>query len=73
MKTITKTVLMLPIPFFLFFGGYYLIRGGTAGDLSTFMAAFTSVYVPALSAFVVGTSIKRRQQGVPNERGNLQP
>jgi hypothetical protein len=71
MKTATKAILMFPIPFFLLFGAWYIATGNPAGDLSIFMASFAAVYVPALTSFVAGTTMKRQQQRTTDERRNI--
>lgn len=61
LKDVTKIVLLAPVVWAMVLVSLAIIGGQTQGIMQA-MGAFTSVYVPALTAFVTGTSIKRGQQ-----------
>lgn len=61
LKDITKVVLLVPVVWAMTIVTVATFTGQAQGIMQA-MGAFTAIYVPALGAFVTGTSIKRAQQ-----------
>lgn len=62
LKAFTRVMLMLPIPVVLVIGSILLVRKYDMGGYVQFVTAFSAVYVPALTAYITGTSLKRAQE-----------
>jgi hypothetical protein len=61
LKNVTKIVLLVPVVWAMATVTVAIFAGKSQSIVQA-MGAFTSIYVPALGAFVTGTSIKRAQQ-----------
>lgn len=62
LKAFTRIVLMLPIPITLYIGGKMLLSGAEMQQFAVFSTGFAAIYVPALTAYITGTSVKRAQE-----------
>lgn len=61
-RAFTRITLMLPVLGFFGVGSYMAIKQLDMGGYVQLATAFSAIYVPALTAYVTGTSVKRSQE-----------
>lgn len=61
-KVFTRVTLMIPVLGFFLVGSYMAIRQLDMSGYVQLATSFSAIYVPALTAYVSGTSIKRAQE-----------
>lgn len=62
LKAFTKITLMLPVIGFFVIGSYMALKQMDMSGYVQFATAFAAIYVPSLTAYVTGTSVKRSQE-----------
>lgn len=62
MKIFTRVTLMVPVLGFFLVGSVMALREMDMSGYVQFATAFAAIYVPSLTAYVTGTSVKRAQE-----------